>query len=413
MNRHAVGPHPVWVVRLRLPLALCPPVSRMRRIRRGVAVDTGAEDVRPHPAPVTTSLQLRQRTVRLPGRRGSTGGAHSESSRGVHGPGRRRQFVAMWLAVALAAALLIYVPDHQASTPALAPVSGGLAQTARRLPVALGVLALHWLFPGRPGPGVGGGSRLSAASSTAATLQAFPPDAADPPNARPPEPTVPPPDVYGTNPVVGVYHTGTTEAYAPALVALGKPPARYSLDQAVTVVQVGAVLCQSLLRLGVGCVHSRAINDPDGVLGAYENSAKTARAMLGAYPTLRILLDLHRMDVASPASRATQGAAAPVTLVVGTDDLLPEPHWRQNLAFARVLEAAARRLYPTWPVHVEVSPNQYNQELLPGALLVEVGDVDTPLAQADAAARRLAQVLEAVIRAGLAPPAGGHGGGGA
>jgi len=324
------------------------------------------------------------------------------------GPGRGGRFVGLFFAVAVVATLLVYLPGQPASTPALAPGSRGPMQTAARLPEALGGLALHWLFPARSERGGGSGSDAGAAAFAA---QAFPPSAVAPPNARPPQPTVPPPDVYGVSPVVGIYHTGTTEAYAPALVALGKPAARYSLDQAVTVVQVGAVLCQTLMRLGVGCVHSRAINDPDGVLGAYENSAKTARALLRAYPTLRILLDLHRMDVATapPGSQT----AAPVTLVVGTDDLLPEPHWRQNLAFARVLEAAARRLYPTWPVRVEVSPNQYNQELLPGALLVEVGDVDTPLAQADAAAQRLAHVLEAVIRAGLAPPGGSPGGGGA
>ncbi len=337
------------------------------------------------------------------------------------GPGAGIRPVLALVGAAITAALLVHVPVSSSSFAVFAPQDGGSSQghpLSRKngggiaVPSAWADLALAWVLPGWYAPqrlvlGPSSGEKAARTSPSFPTF-AFPPGAEHPPNARPPDPTVPPPDVYGTDPQVGIYHTGTTEAYAPALVAAGKPWARYSLDQAVTVVQVGAVLCQSLGRLGVGCVHSRAINDPDGMLGAYETSAKTARAMLRAYPTLRVLLDVHRLDVAGSGTAPVTGAgtgnqAAPLTLVVGTDDLLPEPHWRKNLAFARVLQAAARRLYPAWPFHVEVSPNQYNQELSPGALLVEVGDVETPLRSADTAAVQLAHVLRAVVANGLAP----------
>lgn len=332
--------------------------------------------------------------------------------------------MAVFAALALAA-LAVHVPGPRSSgiVPTLQGGEAGGGRTSMRtgpvvasggirIPDGWAMLALHWALPGwaMPAPAPGPSSTVLGLGpkKAAVPVEAFPADAQDPPNARPPSPTVPPPDVYGTNPKVGIYHTGTTEAYAPAVQASGKAPSRYSRDQAVSVVQVGAVLCETLSQLGLGCVHSRAVNDPDGMLGAYENSAKTAASLLSAYPGIQVLLDLNRLavppaaDPASPSGADAQRAAA-VILVVGTDDLLPDPHWRRNLAFARVLQAAAHRLYPGWSLQVEVSPSQYNQELLPGALLVQVGNVNTPLASADRAAVRLAHVLDAVIRSGLAP----------
>lgn len=240
-------------------------------------------------------------------------------------------------------------------------------------------------------------------------VSAYPPSAVHPPNARPPYPVPPPPDVYGSRPLVAIYHTDSTEGYLPAMRAAGlKAKVAYTTDQAASVVQVGAILAQRLYTLGVASLHSRAVNDPDGMIGAYENSQHTAQALLSQYPTVRILLDVHRGGPGESAGggRPSHGRTpAPVVLVVGTDDRLPDPHWRQNLAFAHVLAAAAARLYPSWPFSVVVSPNQYNQELSPGALLVQVGGTGTTLAQADTAARHLARVLAAVVDSGLYPGA--------
>jgi stage II sporulation protein P len=333
-------------------------------------------------------------------------------------PGRVRPAHALLPAAAALAAVAAVlalpgtprVAPASALAPAPAPDGRALALLAAALPAWGGVAGAGSAWQ-RVAELVAGGGAV--APPTPPPVPPYPPSAAHPPNARPPDPAPPPPDVYGTRPLVAIYHTDSTEAYLPAMRAAGLPAtAPFSRDQAVGVVQVGAVLAQALWRLGVAAVHSRAVNDPDGVIGAYENSQRTARALLAAYPSVRILLDLHRGgagEAQAPPPPSGTGSEAPagVVLVVGTDDRLPQPHWRQNLAFARVLAAAAARLYPGWPVAVVVSPNQYNQELSPGALLVEVGGPHTALASADAAARRLARVLAAVVEGGLYPGAGG------
>lgn len=279
----------------------------------------------------------------------------------------------------------------------------GLADALRLLEAGIGDVrpALRALLGPTPGARTGAGDRSVAAEGD---VHAYPPSSQHPPNAVPPYPAPPPPDVYGRRPLVALYSTDSTEAY-PTRAGIASPA--FSRDQALSVVQVGAVLAQALYRLGVDSVHSRAVNDPDGMIGAYENSQRTAAALVADYPSVRILLDVHRAtagegpDTAAPAP---DGVAA-VALVVGTDDRLPDPRWRQNLAFAHVLAAAAERLYPGWPVRVAVSANQYNQELSTGALLVQVGGPRTPLAAADRAALRLARVIAAVVRAGLYPGA--------
>jgi stage II sporulation protein P len=256
---------------------------------------------------------------------------------------------------------------------------------------------------GPPAPPRQAASALPGGSSA---VHAYPPSSRRPPNAVPPYPTPPPPDVYGRHPLVAIYHTDSTEAYLPAMASgAATASSAFSRDQAVGVVQVGAVLAESLYRLGVDNVHSRAVNDPDGMIGAYENSARTAAALLRSYPGVRILLDVHRAASGESAPAPKANGAAAVTLVVGTDDRLPDPHWRQNLAFAHVVAAAAERLYPDWPVRVEVSPNQYNQELSAGALLVQVGNPSTTLQSADRAARQLARVIAAVVQSDLYPGA--------
>jgi len=333
-------------------------------------------------------------TVRLAGRgRASLGGPAWRV------PGRMRALGAAIVALAVAATAIV-APGRPTAAPAAAfthsPLWAPASIVLDRIDMAVRALA--------------GGTAAGPAAPPQAPAPTGPPAAhapsdAHPPNARPPYPVPPPPDLYGRRPVVAIYHTDSTEAYLPAMRVAGQPGAEpFSTDQAVSVVQVGAILSAALYALGVPVAHSRAVNDPDGPIGAYENSARTARALLAAYPSVRVLLDLHRGGAGEGAPAPAVDHTAGVVLVVGTDDRLPDPHWRQTLAFAHVIAAAAGRLYPGWPVRVELSASQYNQEISAGALLVQVGGPNTSLGAADAAARRLARVLAAVLDSGLVPP---------
>ncbi|MBC7105056.1 MAG: stage II sporulation protein P [Firmicutes bacterium] len=188
---------------------------------------------------------------------------------------------------------------------------------------------------------------------------------------------------------VGVYHTHTGETYRDdgrARVEGGRGG----------VVDVGAVLAKTLREVyGIGAVHSDRIHD-ETYDRAYLESEQTARQMLAEHPEIEALLDVHR-----DSGRARRDAVAVIggqevariLLVVGSDARQPFPKWRENYEFARRLSARMDRLYPGLSLGVRVKEGRYNQYLHPHALIVEVGSTANTRAEAERAARLLAEVL--------------------
>ncbi len=224
----------------------------------------------------------------------------------------------------------------------------------------------------------------------------------NPSNARVPYPYPPPPDLYGQNPLVAIYHTDSQESFLPALSKNGKlaPNRAYSPDQAVSIVQVGTWLAEDLWQTDhVPVAHSLAVNDPLGVIGSYENSGVTAAALLKSHPGIRLLLDLHRGDFPLRTSLFQWHGrkVARIMLVVGTAARLPDPNWRVNLAVAKVLAQRMQASFPGLLIGIYPSPNSYNQQLSPGALLVDIGGPYNTLSQEKRSAALLAQVLARVL----------------
>jgi len=94
--------------------------------------------------------------------------------------------------------------------------------------------------------------------------------------------------------------------------------------------------------------------------------------------------------------------------VVGTGQLLPNPYWHQNLAFALRLVRALDRAAPgiLRGDGVETVPYRYNQELLPADVQIEIGGPENTLEEEREGAWYLAEALADVIRAGQVPGLG-------
>lgn len=203
--------------------------------------------------------------------------------------------------------------------------------------------------------------------------------------------------VLGGTPTVGVYQTNSRDSFTWAAPqgAIGTP---VSNDPTKNVTAIGLTLARALAADGVGVVHSSAVNDAGGVLGAYVNSARTASSLLRTYPTIRYLVDVDRGTADVGTVQVGSRKAARVTLVVGSADRLPNPHWQENQSLAERLAAEMQFLYPGLLVGVEPSPDRLNQQLLPGgALTIEVGGPSNTLAEENAAAALMAQSLEDIM----------------
>lgn len=213
--------------------------------------------------------------------------------------------------------------------------------------------------------------------------------------------------VLGSQPLVGIYHTHTREAF-------GTPPAGgagpYATDWSKTVVQVGWWLAQDLNQRGIGVVQARVDNMREGILASYDLSLKTAKAIVRWWPSVRILLDVHRGTAAraETVARVHGVETAKIRIVVGTGQLLPNPYWHQNLAFALQLVRALDRTAPgiLRGDGVQTVPYRYNQELLPADVQIEIGGPENTLQEEREGAWYLAEALAEVIRAGKVPGLG-------
>lgn len=215
--------------------------------------------------------------------------------------------------------------------------------------------------------------------------------------------------VGGGRALVGIYHTHDYESYVSEFPD-GLPPQGNwahvaTQDPERNIIRVGARLAEALCERGVTVVHSPSRNAYT-YLGAYTQSLETAETILEQYPTVVVLLDLHRDDAPRELSTATVGGlpVARIAIVVGRgSEGLPQPDWRRNTGFAQTLHEAMEARYTGLSRGIILKDNRYNQHLLPGALLLEVGSAQNTMAEALRAVDLLAGVLADVLREGRYP----------
>jgi len=173
-------------------------------------------------------------------------------------------------------------------------------------------------------------------------------------------------------PLVAIYHSHTAESYLPWLGVT-----HITGGKRGNIVDVGNMLAKSLEEEQIKVVHSLAIHDYPTFRDSYRRSYVTASGLVKKYPSLKIIIDLHR-DAGVKEKTVVQikgKKAARILLDVGTDRLgLPHPNWRKNLALAQLVAKEMEEMYPGLCRGIIVANARYNQHLSPGAMLVEIGD---------------------------------------
>ncbi|MDO4553335.1 MAG: stage II sporulation protein P, partial [Bacillota bacterium] len=96
-------------------------------------------------------------------------------------------------------------------------------------------------------------------------------------------------DSGGGTPRVLIYHTHATESYQP--VSEGN---FHSTGEAGTVREVGAVLAAELEARGIAVFHDKTLHDNPSYNQSYSRSMETLQSLLAQYPSVEIIIDLHR-----------------------------------------------------------------------------------------------------------------------
>ena len=212
--------------------------------------------------------------------------------------------------------------------------------------------------------------------------------------------------VPGGRSAVLIVHTHATEAYTPtALDAYRTDPGDRSEDASCSVVRVGDELARRLESLGIPVFHDRTLFDAGSYDGAYDRSSAAVRRWLESHPEIAVVLDVHRDALNAEGAVRYRLAvdsggrdAAQIMIVCGTDaGGADHPGWRKNLGLALRLAAGLERLCPGVTRPVLLTNSAYEQQVSPGALLVEIGtngnSLSDALTSADLLARSLAGIL--------------------
>ena len=210
-------------------------------------------------------------------------------------------------------------------------------------------------------------------------------------------------------PLVLIVHTHGTEGYskngAISYLDDGGEIAR-SENISQNVVSVGAVMADILNRNGIPTLHCTIMHDKIQYKDSYARAEATIKEYLEKYPTIKLVIDLHRDAVVKstgelvrPVTLVDSEATAQVMCVVGSDwGGEACPSWQNNLALALKLRDALNTKYGNLCRPSYLRASTYNQELAPFSLLLEVGASGNSLEEAQRAASLVAVELIPLIK---------------
>lgn len=220
----------------------------------------------------------------------------------------------------------------------------------------------------------------------------------------------PPPSVQiGEDPLIGFYNSHAYESYISEMPERPERLADIATDDnGRNVVWVSRELARVLSETyGIATVHSGAHHHLQGSNYSYSLSRMTAERLLEEYPSVRVLIDVHRDADGRDKTVATINGqtVARVRLVVGRGDggNLSNPQYENTRAFADAVFAAMERKYPGLARDIYEQDTRFNQDLLPACMLLEIGGPENTMDEALRTAALMADVLQEVIRAGQVP----------
>ena len=203
-------------------------------------------------------------------------------------------------------------------------------------------------------------------------------------------------DLTGQEPAVLILHTHATESYTKESGERYEESAAFrTLDDGHNMVRIGERLAELLEAGGLGVIHDKTLHDYPSYNGSYSAARKAIDSWLEEYPSIKLVLDLHR-DASGDNSNQMKThatvagkASAQLMLVVGTN----YDTWRENLSLALKLQVRLEENAPGICRYINLRSQRFNQDKSPGALLVEVGAAGNTQSEALTAVEVLAQSI--------------------
>ncbi len=205
-----------------------------------------------------------------------------------------------------------------------------------------------------------------------------------------------------------IVHTHTSECYLPEnRDYYTESDVTRSSNTSINVVAVGEKIAQKLNNAGFNTLHDSTVHDT-AYTGSYSRSAETIKNYLSQYPSIKLVIDVHRDSISGNDARVKPVAtiqgrkSAQVMLVMccgeGIDDF---NNWRDNLKFALKYQQTMEVMYPTLARSMHYLSYKYNQNLSTPSILLEVGtdanSIEEALTGADFAANALVAYMNTLL----------------
>lgn len=205
------------------------------------------------------------------------------------------------------------------------------------------------------------------------------------------------------SPQILIVHTHSTECYYPSDSATYSDdwPTR-TTDKTKNVVAVGKVLKDKLNEAGIVTVQSETLHDEEAYTGSYDRSRETIKEYLEKYPSIQIVLDIHRDSITyddnsklKPTVTVNGKKAAQIMIISGCEagPVTDFPDWIENLRFGLRLQQSFETTYPLLARPLFFAQKLYNQDLKHCSLLIEMGSEANTLEEAKYSAELLAEML--------------------
>lgn len=204
----------------------------------------------------------------------------------------------------------------------------------------------------------------------------------------------------GDGPQILIYHTHSQEAFADSVPG----------DVNTGIVGVGECLTKILTeQYGYRVLHNTGQYDVETRDNAYSRALPAVEQILAENPSIQVIIDLHRDEVAEETKLVTDIQGRPTarfmffnglsrTRKTGDIDYLANENQEANLAFSFQMQLKAAEYYPGLTRRIYLKGYRYNMHLRPRTLLVELGAQNNTVEEAINACDPLAHILDMLLK---------------
>lgn len=207
----------------------------------------------------------------------------------------------------------------------------------------------------------------------------------------------------GSKPKILIYHTHSQEAFKDSKAR----------DKKTSIVGMGDILTKELNdTYRIPTMHHEGVYDLIGGKmdrsRAYQLAEVKVRKILKKYPSIEVVIDLHRDGVGNNTHLVTSIDGKKTGQIMFFNGLsrtkkngdiayLKNPYIQDNLAFSMQMQLAAAKKYPGFTRRIYLKSYRYNMHLMPKYLLIEAGAQTNTVKEMQRSMKVLADLLDAVV----------------